>query len=187
MVWDLKVQEDEVKRKPMRFDVNVDEDGRRDVAERVGVVSIESMHVRLKVFRPDNGFIVKVEGRVKADVVQECVVTCDDVVTHAEDEFEAFFADNEKAISFARKRQEQDAKNGVAEVELISEKDDPESIVDGIIDLADVAVQFLSLSLEVYPRKSDAKFDGPSDEDVAEEPAKCRKNPFEALRQLKDL
>ena len=187
MDWEYKVHESKIEKKPQKLDLEVSESDRELVAKRLGVVSVDRLHVMFDVSRPEGGYIIKVKGRLEADVVQECVVSCQPVVDHLEEEFEAFYADRERAVLLSCKRREQDLKNGAAEIEILREEEDPEPIVNGQIDLADLAMQYLSLGLDSYPKAEGVVYDGPSDDEAREEPAESRKNPFEALRQLKDL
>lgn len=187
MVWEYKLAEIKVEKKPTYIKVEVDEDDRCSVADHLGISSVNKLLVEFKVFRPNGGFLVEVHGHIVADVVQECVVSCDPVLEHIEEDFEAFFANMERAVLLSRKRKDMDLQNGAAEVEISEEREEPEPIIDGQIDLADVAMQFLSLALDSYPKADGVSYDGETDEDPRAEPAESRKNPFEALRQLKDL
>ena len=56
--------------------------------------------------------------------------------------------------------------------------DAPEPLVGGMIDLGEVATEFLSLGLDPYPRKADAAFATPAAEDDTP-------HPFAALAALK--
>ena len=54
----------------------------------------------------------------------------------------------------------------------------PEPLVDGTLDLGGLAVEFLILGIDPYPRKAGAQFSPPKAEDAGE-------HPFAALESLK--
>ena len=58
--------------------------------------------------------------------------------------------------------------------------DPPEPLVHGRIDLGALAIEFLVLGINPYPRKSDVVFEPPA---VASDP---QEHPFSALKSLKD-
>ena len=59
-----------------------------------------------------------------------------------------------------------------------SDKDPPEPLIDGRLDLGAVATEFLLLGIDPYPRKAGAQFGAlKSDDDIA--------RPFAALEALK--
>jgi hypothetical protein len=65
-------------------------------------------------------------------------------------------------------------------VSLDPEQEPPDAIVDGKIDLGALALEFLTLALDPYPRKPDVAFVGGQDaKDAAEV------SPFAALAALK--
>jgi hypothetical protein len=63
-------------------------------------------------------------------------------------------------------------------IDAMDEWDDVELVDDGAIDIGELAVQYLSLSLDPYPRKPDASWPATGAE---AEPA----SPFAVLRGLK--
>lgn len=65
-------------------------------------------------------------------------------------------------------------------VEVDVDEDAPEPIVDGHIDIGQLAYEHFAAELDPYPRKSDATFDW-SDPKAANDPA----GPFAALQALK--
>ena len=114
---------------------------------------------------------IRVRGRLKADVIQTCVVTLEPLPAHIEAEFERRFQPTE---SFAAKREDQQ------EVIVDLEGEDPPEPLDREIDLGEILIEELALNLDPYPRKPDVEFR--PDDAPASEP---RKNPFAALAKLK--
>ncbi len=114
---------------------------------------------------------VRVSGKLKADVIQTCVVTLDPLPAQIQAEFERRFLPVE-AIPMGHTAQH--------EVFVDPEGEDPPEPVDRDIDLGEVLVEELALSLDPYPRKPDAEFK--AGYAPAGEP---QKHPFAALAKLK--
>jgi len=64
-------------------------------------------------------------------------------------------------------------------MEMVAERDDPERVVDGLIDVGELVAQHLSLNLDPYPRADDAG-------DPVELQTGPVASPFAALASLKD-
>ena len=68
---------------------------------------------------------------------------------------------------------------------MIDEKDDPEPIVDGLIDIGELVTQHLSLQLDPFPHKEGEHFET-GDESFVQRPNEERQNPFAGLKALKE-
>lgn len=118
---------------------------------------------------------VKVDGRLKADVVQACVVTLQPVPSHMDHRFSLSFLPADVIAA--------DPKT-VAEAEVIvvyDEEDPPEPLEGGVIDLGALLTEQFALALDPYPRAPGATLDGSAEEDV-DKPT----SPFAALSKLRD-
>ena len=180
----VEVDKNDSTAKSITFEADADE--RADLARRLGIVSVERAAATVTLQRVGGG-IVHAIGFVRADVTQSCVVTLAPVPDHVEEEFEGWFGDKTNAVSFVRARQEREAKKGHIEAEILEESIDPEPIVNGKVDVGELATQFLSLGLNPYPHAegvvhSVTDEDAPKDEDGAN----LRRNPFEALKDWKE-
>ncbi len=69
----------------------------------------------------------------------------------------------------------------VEEEEMSIEDDIPDVVINGQIDLADVAIEQIALQMEDHPRREGEVFCFKSEFDASERPA----NPFEVLKKLK--
>ena len=125
----------------------------------------------LKRVRKD---LVRVKGRVSADLMQACVVTLDPIPARIDERFEVDFLEG--------------AQPQVADLELDAEAAEaPEPAPTGWIDLGELAAEQLGLALDPYPRKADAEVPGAWRAEPAEEPATAeRPNPFAVLGKLKE-
>ena len=130
------------------------------IAERLDILSIESMTADLELFRDLTGDVNMV-GRIVADVIQACVVTLEPVGQHIDTPiYQRFSA-----------RPEEDEGD---------DEDPVEPIVEDTIEVGDVIVQNLALALDPYPRAPDAEF-----EEVDDEAGKPT-GPFAVLAALRD-
>lgn len=184
--WSYLVEIDEISAGPKTFSFKADEQQRVDLARRMGLISIEAAQASVTVQRVAGGLIHAL-GHIQADVTQSCVVSLGPVPAHVEDEFEGWFGDKAKALSFAKARNEREAKKAHAELEILEESVDPEPIVNGKVDLGELTTQYFCLALDPYPRA-----DGVSSQYIVPEGSKdvagaeLRRNPFEALKDWKE-
>jgi uncharacterized metal-binding protein YceD (DUF177 family) len=115
---------------------------------------------------------VHVTGRVRARVGQTCVVTLDPVENEIDEPIDVEFAPPSQIPASGRSMQTEEGED----VEI---PDPPEPIVNGAIDLGQLAAEFLVLGIDPYPRKPGAVFVAP---EVAKDP---EDHPFAALKALK--
>lgn len=131
------------------------------IAERLGVQDVLSVEAEMRLTLQNGGHILYISGHFDADVVQECVTTLEPITSHVADDFEAWYADHNKAVSFSRAKHQVKSSEEGDEVQMLDEKDDPEPLVDGQVDLGEVVIQFLSLAIDPYPRNESLSEDEP--------------------------
>lgn len=158
------VRLDELDHGEIRRDIEAGADECLALSRRFDLAAIESLRAIVRLRRIKGGPLVRVKGRLTADVVQRCVVTLADLPAHIEEEFAETFAP-------AGYRAPQDE----AEADLPAVFDD-----DGI-DVGELTAQMLLLSLDPYPRAPGA--------DTALQPGKAgdtgdRARPFAALGEI---
>lgn len=183
--WSYLVDESEVgANKPYTKKLAASEAECALVAARLHLAGVQSLSAELTLSRvPLNKAVIHVEGVLKAGVTQSCVVTSAPVKSHVEDEFEAWFANPSSFTSIAKARNDRAAKAADAEIPVLEEQEDPEPIIDGKIDLGDLVTQYLSLSLDPYPRAHGAGL--PEGQAEVAPPSDLLKNPFAALKDWK--
>lgn len=147
------------------YELVPDAGARAELAERAGVLAVPKLVAKLKVL-PQGKAGAAVEGSLQATVTQTCVVTLEPFDNHIEETISLLF-EPEAAI----------AARGPITEEIVGE-DPPEPIVDGAIDLATVVAEFLTLSVDPYPRKPGAVFEAPAE-------GNQEASPFAALAKLK--
>jgi uncharacterized metal-binding protein YceD (DUF177 family) len=139
------------------------------LAARMGLRSLSGFTADMSIRRVPGGTAVRIEGTLKADVVQACVVSLQDVHAHIEGSFDTYFTEDadqaREEISFT----------------LDDDLDAAEMVHNGMIDLGEVAAQYLSLELDPYPRAPGVSLAA----QLQESGNSQKPNPFEALAVLK--
>jgi len=184
--WSYIISVEDVRSDPKTFTFKPSERERIDVARRLGLISIESAEASVTLQRASGG-VIHAMGIIRADVTQNCVVTMAPLPVHIEDEFEGWFGAKDQTVSFAKARNEREAKLSHAEIEILEESVDPEPIVGGKIDIGELATQYLSLALDPYPHAEGVTHEfNPPEGKQDGDGAKHRKSPFEALKDWKE-
>lgn len=125
---------------------------REALARRLGLLALDRLEAEVTAKPLANGRLVRVEGRLSADLVQECVVSLAPVPAQLAETFTAFFGEEEASADPSD------------EVDVPFDADLPEPIEDGTVDLGELVAQHLSLALDPYPRAPGARFEAPAAE-----------------------
>lgn len=114
-----------------------------------------------------------VSGTVRAKITQVCVLSLESFDSDIVEEVDVDFAEPEAvAIAVAR--------SSTILGTATPDRDPPDPIVDGTIDLGALAAEFLALGLDPYPKKPGVEFtpvSDPEDRDMSG-------RPFDVLRRL---
>ncbi len=141
--------------------------------DRFGVNAFLSLEVELSV-QPWKKGACRVRGKARAAMTRTCVVTLDQFDTTLEVRLDRLFAE--------RASVRMDGKEIVVSVD----DDDIGQIVDGEIEVGELAVEELLLELDPHPRKPGAEFKPEAANDAGDAGEPARNNPFAALKALKD-
>lgn len=158
-----------------QFEANGDE--RAALARRFDLIALPSLTAEGRIIPSDHGRRARVEGIVRAEVVQSCVVTLEPVPATVEDSFVRTYT------SLSR-----DAEHETV-VDLDSD-DPPELMAEGVIDVGEAVAETLGLALDPYPRAPGAELTPlqRDDQDTPEDVTKLAENegesPFRALKGL---
>lgn len=139
-----------------------------ELAKQLKLVAIPSLTATVTVVRQGSG--VHVSGHVSAVVTQACVASLEDFDAPIEEDIDLGFAPPHKLT---------EVKPGGVEIE-VNELDEPDPLIDGVVDVGAVVVEFLALGIDPYPRKPGAVFKVPKEVAVEET------SPFAALGKLRD-
>jgi uncharacterized metal-binding protein YceD (DUF177 family) len=148
-LWSVIVHRDDIPEDGKEFTLSADAETRTGIARAAGLLELPRLDARLTVRRHGSAGL-RVEGDVSATVVQTCVVTLEPLTNEVDEAVDLVF---EPAMPEPPKP---------AEDEPTDTADPPEALVDGAIDLGALAVEFLTLGLDPYPRKADAVFEAPA-------------------------
>lgn len=153
------------------FHLQADADMRAALAERFGLLSIERLEADLEAYR--SGAAAIVTGRLRAEVVQSCVVSGEPVPALVSEAVELRF---EEAPSDE-------------DIELEEAALDVLPIEDESIDLGEAVAQTLVLALDPYPRADAAALERArahlTSEEEAEAAAAAEKAAASPFAQLK--
>jgi uncharacterized metal-binding protein YceD (DUF177 family) len=184
--WSHIVQADDIGSTPEKFRMSPKPEEIQGLCQRLGIEGINALQADVVMSRNSGNRVVHVKGTLTGELVQNCVLTLEELTVPVSEEFEAWFADPDATVSFTKERQKMLSNKKGEDLPILDEKDDPEALIDGVIDVGEVATQFLLLAIDLYPQAEGALYDGPNDEARGEHPSDIRKNPFAALKDWKD-
>ncbi|MFG1479524.1 DUF177 domain-containing protein [Xanthobacter sp. V4C-4] len=136
---------------------------RESLAKHLGVLAVPSFAARLHV-APEGRDGLRVTGTLEASVVQVCGVTLEPFEAPVKEVVDVHFVPAGTPVP--------------PEAEDDETYEPPDEIDNGSIDVGALAMEFLALGIDPYPRKPGAVFEPP-----AEDPAAA--SPFSALARLK--
>ncbi|MFN3482347.1 YceD family protein [Rhabdaerophilum calidifontis] len=144
-----------------------DAEARARIARSLGLFALDDLAAAFRIEAKESG-LVTVEGRIAARFQPFCVVTLDPFPDAIDEPVAIRFAPEALVAKMTAR----------AEADAIEDFEPPDVIENGVIDLGAVAVEFLALALDPYPRKPGAEFQGLSE-------GAGHVSPFEALKVLK--
>lgn len=183
--WSHNVEADDIGDHPVRKQISASPQQRKDLARRLGIEAVNSLKADLVLSQQAGKSVINVSGSFEANVTQTCVVSGDAFDSVMNGEVEGWFANPAHIVSLDKARNIKKSKKGETEVPMIDEKDDPEPIVDGLIDIGELVTQHLSLQLDPFPHKDGEHFET-GDESFVQRPNEERQNPFAGLKALKE-
>jgi len=179
--YSYKVNAGKVVDKDERVTVSPDATALKTLAGAYDLEAVRDLKAEF-ILKPYRKAGVRVVGPVHATISQICVVSLEPFDSSLKIDVDRTF---EPQSSRPRKIRDLND-DGEIEIDLES-LDPPDVILDGVLDLGAVICEELALSLDPFPRKPGAEFEGDKAEDVivTEEPEE-KPSPFAALKALKD-
>ena len=166
--WSVPVRRDDVPESGLHLDLTADAATCAAVAALARVQAVPRLDATFDIARQGKG--LRIDGEVSAAVEQTCVVTLEPMTTEIREPIVLVFMPAGAAAGL---------REAEAEKEIDPEAaDEPEELVDGVVDVGATATEFLLLAIDPYPRKPGAVFDGPKSDDQGA-------HPFAALAALK--
>jgi uncharacterized metal-binding protein YceD (DUF177 family) len=163
---------------PARYTLEASAEERTALAARFDLIDLEALIVEMTVEWLCGRAFLKLDGRIRANAVQRCVVTLQPVASRIDQRFEIMFEAGDTS-----------AKNVVVEFE------DVEPLPGEALDIGEVAAEEFALMLDPYPRVPGAALRragfGPGKADKAPESGSNDSatagayRPFEVLAALK--
>ncbi len=153
------------------FRLEADADECAALAKRFDLKGLGPLRAELR-FTLDRQGLLRLEGRLMAEVVQVCVVTLADVTSAIDERFSLRF-------SLEGPNQLDDGEITIA----VDEEDPPDPLPGETIDLGEIVAEQLALALDPYPRVPGATFRYASLETPENEAVN---SPFRRLVSLKD-
>lgn len=155
--------------------IEADAAEREALARRFGLLTLDRLSAEVILRRVGHGPVVRVEGRLSADVAQSCVVSLEPVASRIEQDFVLLYAPEKHVASMGHVLEEDGA-----------EMDDwPEPFEDGRIDIGEAVAQQLALALDPYPRRPEARLDEALGGKGRKEAKPAESSPFAVLARLR--
>lgn len=162
--------------------VEANAEERARLAERFGLIGIDSLKAEVWVAPEPGGELFRMDGAFTADVTQTCVVTLEALPAHVEDSFVRLYSTAA------------DADDPVDEHLDLDAEDPPDPVEGGHIDVGEAIAEQLALSLDPFPRKPGISFTdyspdptgGSADSVAGAAESGAADGPFAALARLKD-
>ncbi|MEM7751436.1 MAG: DUF177 domain-containing protein [Pseudomonadota bacterium] len=142
-------------------------DERRAIADALAVTRCDLVSCSYDV-KALHGNRFKASGLIRATFEQVCVVTLDPIEQSLEIDLNVEFWPSSQLGSLTEEYDEPD-------------RDDPEPIVDGQLEIGRVVYELLAANIDPYPRSPDAELERSSSNGKGDEPD----NPFAVLADLK--
>ena len=162
------VRVDNLPGRGLRQHIAADGQERAALAERLGLAWVESLEADFLLTRSGRG--ARVQGETRAKVTQTCVVTLEPFDVEIVEEVDVRFAPPADRL----RRPE-----GEEQEIRFDQEDEPDPLIDGRIDIGELAAEFIALGLDPYPRKPGVEFESLEDEGDEEQA------PFASLAQLR--
>ena len=163
--WSFPVAVADVPETGRRVDIAADGAVREAIAKVAGLAALPRLEAGFDLTRQGSDGLHLV-GRVRATVVQDCVVTLEPIESGIDEAVDLLFLPQAPRAADA------------AAPRTIDADESPEALHDGVLDLGAVATEFLLLGIDPYPRKAGAVFEAPPAGDPAS-------HPFAALAALR--
>lgn len=167
--WRAPVRRDDVPENGLHLHLTADAETRAAIAALAGVAAVSRLEATFDIARRGKG--LEIDGEVSAAVEQTCVVTLEPMTSEIREPIDLVFMPPEGPARSGEAEEDQEIDPEAA--------DEPEDLVDGVVDVGAIATEFLLLAIDPYPRKPDAVFDPPT---TADDPSA---HPFAALAALK--
>lgn len=155
MPWHVPVVVRDIPEDGRSFTLEPDAETRAAIAAAAGLRDLPQLAATFDLTRRDADGL-RVVGRVSATAEQTCVVTLEPLLNAIEQNVDLLFMPR---IISPGPLADNELLRAPAEAKL----NGPEPLLDGVVDLGALAVEFLILGLDPYPRKPGVVFEAPQE------------------------
>jgi len=153
--WRVPIAVEEVPEDGQTFTLEADAETRAAIAKVAGLRDLPQFGATFEVTRQGAGGL-RIAGHVSAMAGQTCVVTLEPLLNPIEEDVDLLFMPQIAPVG------------PLAEKEPVGPRadakwNDPEPLMNGMVDLGALATEFLILGLDPYPRKPGAVFEPPQE------------------------
>lgn len=160
--WSVPVTVADIPDEGVHYELVPDAPTLEAIANHAGLRKVSKLRAVFDLKR--QGEAVAVQGEVTAQVGQTCVVMLEPLDNEVRETVNLIFAPSSDDLDTDKRRRKR--------------QEPPEPLQDGVIDLGNIATEFLILGLDPYPRKPGAEF-------VTAVTADDSPHPFAGLAALK--
>lgn len=158
---------------PVHFDLRATAAEEAELRHRFSLVGLERVQADGTIYPLQGGTGLHVEGRVRAQVTQNCVVTLDPVVQAVDEKFSLEFGTPLDVLDEA-----------TGEMVILPDQELPDPMPADGLNVGELVAEQLALAIDPYPRKQGADLQAVLSEHGIEADA-GKINPFAALAALK--
>lgn len=155
MPWHVPVVVRDIPEDGRSFTLEPDAETRAAIAAAAGLRDLPQLAATFDLTRRDADGL-RVVGQVSATAEQTCVVTLEPLLNAIEQNVDLLFMPQ---IISPEPLADNEPLRASAEAKL----NGPEPLLDGVVDLGALAVEFLILGLDPYPRKPGVVFEAPQE------------------------
>ena len=157
--------------------IEADAGERSALAERFGLVALDSLIATVSLDTQPGDGVVRVLGEFSAEVVQTCIITLEPLSTCLHASFERLYGPPENGVEI-------NALEEPATVIAPDAEEPQEPFVDGAIDIGEAVAEQLAIELDPFPRAPGAVYqENSSESDDSREAGQARR-PFAGLKDL---
>lgn len=158
---------DRIGLKEKAYEIEADTAECSALAKRLGIPAVDKFSATIRLRLTGGGKVVRLSGRIRAELTQICVVTLEPMGSIVEEDFSRLYS--------------VEAGDELAEVVIEIDEDVPDPVEDGQIDMGEAAAEHLALAMDPFPRSAGAAFTPPPEEPLEPE---AKPSPFAALAGL---
>lgn len=167
--WSVPVAVEDIPETGLHMELEAPDTVRAAIAQLAGVRDVQRLAAVFDLTRRGDG--VQVDGQVSGRVGQTCVVTLEPIENDVAETVD---------LRFTQQAPAEDDLAAAADGHAASvDEEPPEPLIGGKVDLGAIAIEFLMLGIDPYPRKPGVAFAAPKVEDTGA-------HPFAVLAALKN-